>query len=317
MHTALVWASIVVAVVVAAALVVAVFAVQRGGTGASEGPLARWIFSGLLPVVFAAYILLVSFVSLPTLHPRGPLPLVPFVGSVLFSAVAAMAMLETVKRLLPLRGAYNRRQLALWLRERSGGAVAMGQCIRAMDLSAPAGTPRPDGPESRQAEADVDQAVGYQWERVNLRGPGLGGAFNLPAEQFSAQVAAAAERATRDVPRYEQLLLALCMGLPPERLQALYQRPAPDEEGREGVADVQYRIAAAIDQLQIRLAGRWRHYLQATAWWLTGLIALMLALVDRTPAVHSATFVVVTLLFGGFFAWLARDVSAVVERLRR
>ena len=90
-----------------------------------------------------------------------------------------------------------------------------------------------------------------------------------------------------------------------DALAGLYSGGEPaDVRRRETVADVEYRIATAIDQLQIRLAGRWRHYLQATAWWLTGLVALLLALIDRTPAVHSATLVVVALLFGGFFAWL-------------
>lgn len=314
MRPVLVWASVAVGVAVVVALVLAEFAARRRSRGVPGYPIARQLFSGLLPAVFAGYILLVALVALPVLHPAGPVPLARFVGSVLFSAVAAMALLETVKRLLPLRGAYNRRQVAVWLRERypEQGAVCMGQLIRAMDL---------DEPIRRQLEStdpQLDLIVGRAWERVGFLGPGLGGVFNLPAEQFSAQVAAAAERAVRDPARYQELLLALCVGMDRDALAGLYPGGEPDDvRRREAVADVEYRIATAIDQLQIRLAGRWRHYLQATAWWLTGLVALLLALIDRTPAVHSATLVVVALLFGGFFAWLARDVSAVVERLRR
>jgi hypothetical protein len=39
--------------------------------------------------------------------------------------------------------------------------------------------------------------------------------------------------------------------------------------------------------------------------------------VVQTPGLHSAAFVLAALAFGGFFAWLARDVCAAIERLRR
>jgi len=220
-----------------------------------------------------------------------------------------MVLIETVKRLLPLRGAYNRRQVALWLGERAGddGAAAMGQLVRAMDLV-------PAAPETdRDDSSRVDRATGRRWQRVFFPGPGVGGAFNLPAEQLSAQVAAAAERASQESARYEELILALCPSLSRDDLRSMQRHRADRGAGPDPAVDLPYRIASAIDQLQIRLGGRWRHYLQITAWSLTGPIALLLAVAEETPA----TFVLAALVFGGFFAWLARDLSAIAERLRR
>jgi len=292
----------------------------------------RWIFSGVLPVAFAVCIAVTAVIALP--QPSvGSIRVGQLAASVVLSGVAAMVLIETAKRLLPLRGAYNRRQVALWMDERVGGkgAPAMGQLIRAMDLMpsesirsiAQTVREHPKDSESREDNASslqqpVDLEVGHRWRRVLFPGPGVGGAFNLPAEQLSAQIAAAAERASREGQGYEDLILALCPGLQRKDLRSLKQKDGPiSSVSRDVAADVAYRIAAAIDQLQIRLAGRWRHYLQVTAWWLTGLVALAWALADRGSAAHSATFVLAALVFGAFFAWLARDVAAVVERLRR
>jgi hypothetical protein len=54
-----------------------------------------------------------------------------------------------------------------------------------------------------------------------------------------------------------------------------------------------------------------------TASWLSPLVALLTALSDQPNGVHCATFVLAALVFGGFIAWLARDLTAVVERSRQ
>jgi hypothetical protein len=110
---------------------------------------------------------------------------------------------------------------------------------------------------------------------------------------------------------------ALCPDLSERRFALLWDRPGSSPERAELVSEVGDQISSAIDQLQIRLAGRWRHYLRVTAWWLAGVVALLLALLAPGLGVDSAVYVLAALALGGFFAWLARDVTAAVEGLRR
>ncbi|MEV4512283.1 hypothetical protein AB0K00_25375 [Dactylosporangium sp. NPDC049525] len=305
----------VLGAVAVAAVGFAATAGRRRRFGIVRVPVDRWAFSGVLPVVLAVGVAVTAAFQLPWQGPGASVG--RFAAWVVVCGVAAMVLIETVKRLLPLRGAYNRRQVAVWLddRSRSPRPAVFGQLVRAMELVSAKGE-RPANDDGSRDLADA--VVGERWRQVTFAGPGVGGAFNLPAEHLSAQIGAAVERASRHGTQYAELLLALCPDVDREDLHMLDDRRFGGDSGSSAVAaELSYGIATAIDQLQIRLAGRWRHYLQVTAWWLTGLIALLVALADGSAPLHSAAFVVAALLFGGFFAWLARDLSAAIERLRR
>jgi hypothetical protein len=295
---------------------------------ASGRRFGRTIPVALLPLILMTGIGVTAVATLPLSAGSGSLGRLG--GAVVLAGIAAMVLIETAKQVLPLRGAYQRRQIALWLEERGGDPdmMAMGQLVVAMDLVS---RPEMDSLRNRESQGDEPQspelrirvgsrsiAIGRWFGPARRRslffGRGVGGPFNLPAEQLTAQVAAAAERALQQPRGYDALIDALHPGA--------RQRKRLDGEGmadlhREERAELAYGVASAVDQLQIRLTGRWRQYVRVTAVWLAGLCALVFALVVRTPGLHSATFVLAALAFGGFFAWLARDVCAAIERLRR
>jgi hypothetical protein len=206
------------------------------------------------------------------------------VSIAVLSGLAAMITVETVKRLLPLRGWYNSRKVTGWLRRRGEAGFAIAQLENALGRGAVHGR--------------------------------FSDAFNLPAEQLSAQINAAVERVLRDSREPTDLLTALCPTINDadiERLRRSRSDSAPDETS----AIVAYEISSAIDQLQIHLAGQWRHYLQITSWWLAGVFGLLLAAFRVVPDINPISATVVALTAGGFIGWFARDLTAVVEGLRR
>jgi hypothetical protein len=270
----------------------------------------RWLFAGTFPIAAAIAVIVLAVVT----RRGGPSDaslseLLAFVAS---SGFGAMVLIETAKRLLPLRAAYNRRQVAAWLEERNPGrgTVAMGQLVQAMLLVSP--KPADGDGSAREQTWEVDLQLGRSWSSAWADGSGVSGPFNLPAELLTAQVAAAAERALQSPRRYEELL----EGLAPFRSLTSKTKGSWADE-RISAPDAGWLISSAIDQLQIRLAGRWQHYLQATACWLAGAVGLVISSTDAIHGNQGRVHVIAALVFGGFLAWVFRDAVAALERLRR
>jgi hypothetical protein len=125
------------AVAASGILLIGVRRVQVRRLGGAWLGLDRWIFSAVLPVTLATGTALIAVLALPRTCP-GPVSVPRFAAALVLCGVTAMVAIETVKRLLPLRAAYQRRQVALWLRERAGvaGEAAMAQLVEAMELAA-------------------------------------------------------------------------------------------------------------------------------------------------------------------------------------
>jgi hypothetical protein len=94
-----------------------------------------------------------------------------------------------------------------------------------------------------------------------------------------------------------------------------------DALGLEGkayddVEIVQY-INGAIDAFQITVGEGWRRYLRTVAIIVSG--AFGVAFLKLVPANHLASglYILASLTLGGFFAWFLRDLTAIVEKLRR
>ena len=136
------------------------------------------------------------------------------------------------------------------------------------------------------------------------RGPrwaGIDSTFNLPAEQFVAQVGRVV--GSSGTPQDG----------PSELVRAFATMPGATLTRDERVGEV-LDVSGVLDRLQIRLGARWRHYLSGSAMWIAGALALAWAVV----ADHDSSWpVVAALVFGGFFAWLSRDVAGAVESWRR
>lgn len=78
------------------------------------------------------------------------------------------------------------------------------------------------------------------------------------------------------------------------------------------VTDVQ--VNASIDNVQTVLAAGWTRQVQAWSCVVSGGIGLVFLLILEAGAAAKFTSLLGTLVIGGYFAWLARDLTALVER---
>lgn len=319
----------------------------------------RWIFHNAVPIVVGA--LVVAYAVVGSWDPSFPVDGSRIIAIVLWSGITSMVVVETIKRLIPLRGFYQRRETGLWLQRRDWqarrrrvrrystlvpdetvrkelaeaareiGATsdqrARHDRIRAAerlisDWEARSTTAAPGTPSAARKTSEPRSAIEGLLAALNIdstagrrSGAGVGTVFNLPAEQLAAQISGAVESACQDPVTYRRLL------------EALDKAPQDPETGPGGTgipdpveeidAERAMRLSQAVDELQIHLAGRWRHYVRATTWWLAAVIGSVLAALGTTAGVHTRLAVLACLVLGGFVAWTARDLTAVVERARR
>lgn len=203
----------------------------------------------------------------------------------LLCGIAASATIEVFKRVFQFRGRFQARETRTWLCERSQAEDGYDQLLEAMGLS--------EG--KRRTSAAV------------LR------VFNLPTEQLTAQISAAADVALSAPDRYSKLIAGLTGDAPgPE---------APEQPEKSGIAEksgiVAQRVRAGVDQLQISLGERWRRQVQGAALWISAAFGILLIEGSAGHAGVEARYALAALLVGGLLAWTLRDVAAVIERSRR
>jgi len=238
----------------------------------------------------------------------------------LLCGLGAFATIEILKRVLALRGYYQRIQTRRWLADRSakGGELAFDELLAAMGLTDDV---PPKGERRLQRLLELSQEY-----RV----------FNLPTEQLAAQISSAAEVALAAAGRRYVYFLAAVTGSSPHAVHAAFDQSAlaqlPERErgtADQGAFGVSQRVRAGIDQLQISLAERWRRFLQSAALWIAGIYGIVLVpessptLVAESvqegavPGTSDSLFILAALVIGGLFAWVLRDLAAALERTRR
>lgn len=222
--------------------------------------------------------------------------------------VIAMAVLEAVKRLTPIRAVYHLRALT-----------------------------------SRLGAGSTDflsETISHGRRRTTP--------FDLPVEQLTAQIGAALDQIVSSI---EMLPLAwqpveesaifdgVVSPLVHQRLQlvnAIIGRefftiapPAPDgspapasptedtDLRRDMEAILRVALDAGLDNLQLSIGSDWKRLVRLSASIISAVSALAVSVlygVDVTVLLVSA---VGAFVLGGFFAWLSRDLTAVIERWRR
>jgi len=202
--------------------------------------------------------------------------------------IVAMAVVECIKRLIPVRGLFHNRELRSYL----------GRTSFVMML-----------------------------EQMPVRGDRLSW-LDAPAEQVFAQIGAFADRAfvkvvepeldkTQD-PRHDRnyiwrLFLNSLIHSESDGNRPLSVQLGPDLSAEE----LRSQVDSALDRLQVMIAARWRRILRLTSCVMAALLALVVVL--YSPAGFGVALLTVAAAFtvGGFFSWFARDVAAGVERWRR
>ncbi|MGR6962974.1 hypothetical protein ACU610_00690 [Geodermatophilus sp. URMC 61] len=262
------------------------------------------LFSGLAVAIVAGIIVALPLVDVSSgvanPAPSGWVALLVIMGS----GVAAMISIEIVRRLVPIRGIYQRRAVSRLL----GGAVTSGS---------------PYGLRAELAWYDVplEQLIAQ-----------MGG---IAEKELLALEADSGSSDTRQVPallgaltKMEEMQLTTSMPVPAPTLPSQYSiRRRRDEpmtmEYREvpgDEAEVRARLEAALDELQIVIGARWRRCLRLSGCLLAACITYIAIAVAYYPQGDGAAllpFLPSAFILGGFISWLARDLVAAVERWRR
>jgi hypothetical protein len=275
------------------------------------GRITAGLYSGVFNLVGIALVLLYALIGA-----EGP---IAFQGGeisqrvrdvlwfALICGVAAFATIEILKRIFALRGVYQLRQTRIWLgqrlpyaREDTPSDAPFGQLLAAMGLG-----------EWRMQSARAGTWVAFlEWLDLTEERR----VFNLPTEQLAAQVSAAADVALTAEFTYPAFLGGL-IRMDPAHVEKILV--SPQSPNRPGSADARVeltqRVRAGVDQLQISLGERWRRLLQGAALWIAGVYGAVLA---RNQGDRESLYVLSALVLGGLFAWIVRDLAAVLERSR-
>jgi hypothetical protein len=216
------------------------------------------------------------------------------------AGLGSMILLQTAKVSFRLRGIYQERQIVAWL--------------------------------GRPAVAEL---IGGLGGHVAGRGPRAGdrrSLFDLPIEQVAAQISAVTDLALVEPVRYRSLLDALVGRGGKPMLDALMARgsaagessvtprgvrrhaPSEDAEADDLRLEVGQLVRTGIAALQVSVGRRWTFYLRMSAVLLSAALAAVSAVLARLPGPLTLALLSVTLVFGGFFAWLAHDLAALVRR---
>lgn len=265
--------------------------IRTAGMPAEDGRVARFLLQGVFPAALIAAIAGFGIFELvssarPAEPVLSPADTARQVFVVLVAAgFASMAVIQVAKSLLGLRGLYQQRQLWIWFGGRRGPA-----------------------------------AYFELLEALNLLGHSPWGIFDLPIEQLSAQISAAADFALTEPGRYQRFLASLIgsgTAIPAPASPAPAAATKAPTVGPEGDQTAHhYYVRASIDRLQATLGYRWRNYVRSTAMWLSGLFGIAIVEASRVTGLERGLDILAALLVGGFFSWLARDITASIERLR-
>jgi hypothetical protein len=233
-----------------------------------------------------------------------------FAGALAIAGTLAMAILQVIKELTPVRRVYQRRWLERWFRQRAEKFTV--EAVKA-ELK-----------DNLKKRLPVDAAKA-QATLVELATGGEANAFyDLAIEQVVAQMNAAAQVALEYPQTHFPLLAVLSQGAAiGDVAQVVARAEAPTRKTAEPATldarnRVGHRIQRNLDGIQIALGSRWR------LWMLTVSIALTIAFVELAIITNVSNYNALTLMtgvalgiVGGYLAPVTRDVVAALQSLRK
>lgn len=231
-------------------------------------------------------------------------------GALAIAGTLAMAILQVIKELTPVRAGYQRRWLERWFRAR-----AQNFTVNAT---------KTDSREAFKKYLPIN-AEEAQRSLVGLATGGEADAFyDLPIEQVVAQMNAAAQIALEYPKIHFPLLAVLSEGADIRDVARIAASPeatsrkTPEPGFLDARNRVGNRIQRNLDGIQIAFGNRWRRLLQLTAIGLT-IVFIELAIFTKVDNYGLLTFVVGVALgvVGGYLAPVTRDLVAALQNLRK
>jgi hypothetical protein len=236
----------------------------------------------------------------------------PWVLSLSSIGALAMATIQTLKDLFPLRRFFQKRWIMRWLVVRAKFAPALS-----------VGRP----PDPKKAESDLVRLATSQDSKAF---------YDLPIEQLCGQANAALQVALDDPQDHEDLIWCFGFLCDADDLNTLLRRPAREtlaktqremstQEGQSVDAfsrartRVAHQVQRSIDGLQISAGFRWKWCLQFASIVICFIFTLI-GLNYYSAKMGISFNITNTLLMGilsGFLAPVARDLIAAVQQLRK
>jgi len=245
------------------------------------------------------------------------------IGFAIVIGAASTATVQMLKQFLPVRAALQRRWVMEWIGDRCAVEALWADWLERQKI------PKDDSSakaisdaQSTAAAEELEAALLGGFTRRDLRR-----VFDLAVEHLCAQVSSAADFALSQPDQYAELLLALAgpaklasidlLAPPVDVTAGRIARQPTKPRNDQAFALVAEGTRAGIDLLQISVGQQWRRTVRGAAVLLSGLFGAFGALLVNLSVSSRLLYTLAALVFGGFFAWVIRDLTAIAERLRR
>jgi hypothetical protein len=253
--------------------------------------------------------------------------------------VASAAAIQLAKQLFRVRSRFQQRWVMDWIGERCAIEPLWADWLKTHPTTESHSSTDPDAApvlvspsslaasQSKLAAEELEEALLGGYAHRTLRD-----VFDLPIEQLCAQISSAANLAITEPDRNAELLLGLTgpTGLKDIDLLAPGKKTADgrievvdgrimrtsNEEDNNAYPTVAQGVRTGIDVMQISVGQRWRRRVQGSAVLISGILGVAGVFFARVTWPTRGLFILAALVFGGFFAWLVRDLTAIVERIR-
>lgn len=232
------------------------------------------------------------------------------VGAIAAAGTVAMAILQVVKELTPLRRYFQRWWIRGWI------AARVDEFNRRRQSKGVDSTTLTPATAGKTEMLLIELSTGGDDRAF----------YELPIEQMVAQMNAAVQ-ITLDYPkRYYDLLVIVSEGADPDDVATVItssptgtraKKAQPSQHYLEARTRVSHRIQRNLDAIQISLGNRWQFCMQFTALVLS---TLMLEAAVLSVAGATIGTVVIALLIGmvgGYLAPVTRDLVAALQTLRK
>jgi hypothetical protein len=259
-----------------------------------------------------------------------------FLTAIAAVGVLSMAIIQTIKDMLPVRNWFQQYFLETWLQQKAGDA----QKASTEWMTTAKGGLAWFSVERERTDPPADDKYFLESPRVDKAEKDLfrlatdgddKALYDLPIEQLCGQLNSAAQMVLDspiDHPDLFRCLASMADTVDVARVmfpakEAKGARPLNDEEPRkrhdnyvDARTRVTHQIQRAIDALQIRVAFRWKFTLQIASILLSGAIAGIGVWIFG-KGTHPILSSVGIAILGGFLAPVARDLVAALQQLRK
>jgi hypothetical protein len=215
----------------------------------------------------------------------------------------AMALLQVVKEVTPLRTKYQQAWFRAWIASRAARFLGvLSQRPLAPSTSAPS----------------IDDV---EWQIIDLSTGGMGRAlYGMPTEDMVTQMKQILPIVLDEPKSHLSALVLLSLGADVADLHVVTQGQ-PSQGSTSPYFDARARLTrrmdANLDGVKIALSDRWKFWMQLTSLLLTTIVVQLAVAMSPASSLQTHLVAVPIGILGGYFAPITRDLLAALQQLRQ